>query len=883
MSRDLSQPLGVKPRAFGIALIAVVTLVAYWPALSGALVYDDLYIIGQNPTIQSFANLSSSFARSYWDFLDAETASRVGYYRPLTSVLLTIGYALGDGRPGAFHALSILFHLLASLAAWLFAARLVRSERIGFWAAILFALHPIHVESVAWISALNDPLFALFGLLSLAAFVRWRDQGSRGLPWVAGLWLLPALFSKEAAIAIVPVALAADVARRRAGGDERGMLAGLSPFARAYLPFLAAGLAWYAARAATFGDLLAGFDRTTTDFGVSFGRLALLRVEILGGALELLAWPRELNLFRPFRPELPAWDATLMLAGLWSAAAAAAVVLLWRGRGRNWLGLFLIVPAGLLPVVLRVTSLGTFPLSDRFLYLPAFGFVLLAASFVLRRLPRPAATIVLCAVCAAYGARTFVHTFTWHDEEALFRTAVAQNPRNPNVHWGLGRVMLTRYTSEGVWEQLAESRACFERSMDLLELASGAGDEKDLSIFATQDDHLQTNLGLGWTYVFEAQYDPFHDYETARVIFQRVVLRYPWSERGYVGLGVTLMLQGDLEGAGARLREALRINPRSPEAHHNMARVLHRLEDWDGAERHFREAMKYRAGNLGDLVGLARTLELSGDLGRAYELARSVLDLHPDSGDLLVILGSVCASQREYSEALRWLDRAVGREPANGAAHLRRGVVLMAMGQRPAAAEALKEACRLMPDSFDAHYNLGALLLEQTTNAQQLAMPYLMVAYRTRSDDLRGRELRKRLLALDIVNPDYLFALGSADADKGLHELALGWAERALERDPDHGPSHFLVGLILKQPKELSEEAAQTALEHLQRGAALMPDSYQAQYEYAELLVRAGRGAEALPVMIRALELLEKEPMKPAAKKEIADGLREAIELLQAK
>ncbi|MAF67418.1 MAG: hypothetical protein CMJ84_17395 [Planctomycetes bacterium] len=857
------------------ALIALATLAVYWPALSGELVYDDNYIIGQNPLIRSVANLPEIFASSYWDFLDPQTASRVGYYRPLSTTVLTLGHAWGGGDPWHFHFLSIIFHILASLAAWRFAARLIGCDSGGFWAGLLFALHPIHVESVAWISALNDPLFAFFGFLSLTAFLRWRDGGSRGVPWQAGLALLPALFCKEAAISVVAVALAADVARPRRD-ESGGPLGGLAPLARAYAPFLAAGLVWYGARVAAFGDPLAGFDRTTTNFNVSPSRLLLLRGELLGGAAGLLTWPAELNLFRPFRPAVALSHPAILSALLWSAALIASIILLALRRRRFWLGLVLIVPAGVLPVLLRVTSVGTFPLSDRFLYLSAVSVCLLAAAFALKRLPRPAGLLVLGVLAGAYGVRTRLATRAWLNEENLFRAAVEQNPRNPNVHWGLGRVLLGNYRATGEWEALSESRASFNASMDLLEAAVA----DDLAIFATRDDHLQTNLGLAWTYVFEAQFDPYHDFETARVIFERVTQHYPKSERGFVGLGVASMFQGDLEAAGKHLRKAITLNERSPEAHHNMARVLMRLEDYGAAAKHFRSAVGYREGNLGDLVGLAQALDLDGRPGEAHDVAREAHGRHPAAGDPMVLLGKLAASDGRFGEALGWLDRAVAAEPQNGAAHLDRGKVLMVIGRFADATEALQQACGIMPDSFEAHYKLGALLLERTTNARAAAMPVLLVAYRTRPDDLRGRELRKLLLSMEITSAGYLFALAEADANANRSPEALEWAERALALDAEHGPTHFLIGMLLKAQNDIQPEDARVALDHLRRSVATMSDSYVAHLEYGKLLGQLGSPTEALGMLERALELLANERLADEERAFQENGLREAIKQL---
>src|SRR5262245_52031500 len=196
-----------------LALCVALAAIPFLPGLAGGFVYDDLAMVVRNPRIASFAHLPEILGRPMLDFLDPETASHVGYWRPVAGLALTLGYALGGGGPIGFHLVSLGLHLAATAVAFRLAWRLSKSTPIAFFAALLFAVHPTHVEGVSWISAINDPLFGLFALLALDAFVAWRDAGSRGSAWGAALWLLPALLSKEMAAAIAPMALAVDVGR----------------------------------------------------------------------------------------------------------------------------------------------------------------------------------------------------------------------------------------------------------------------------------------------------------------------------------------------------------------------------------------------------------------------------------------------------------------------------------------------------------------------------------------------------------------------------------------------------------------------------------------------------------------------------------------------
>lgn len=868
-------------RASAAALIVLLVLLVFGRALGGEYVYDDLLVIQQNPQITSFANLPTIFSSSYWDFLDAETAKQVGYYRPLTMVLLTAGKVLGGGEPEVFHALSLAIYALACLAAWRFAVRLLRSEVTGLAAAVLFALHPLHVEPVAWISALHEPLFCLFSFLSLNAFLRWRDEGSRGRPWASGVWFALALLSKDAAVAVLPLLVAIDWGRTHAGaseGDER-----LAAPKRAFAPVVLVFAAYYVLRVAVFGDLLAGFDRTTTHFGVSAGRLALLRIELLGGVVGLLAWPVNLNLFRPFKPELPAGDPSLIVGLVGTLVFVALVVLAWRRRWRPMLAMLLFIPAAVAPVLIRVGSLGTFPLSDRFLFLAALGFTALLAWVLFTFLPRPVAVGVALLVAVGYGIRDYTQLAYWKDEETLFRRAIEQNPRNPNVYWGLGRVKLTQYKTRGGFDRLEEARRNFELGMELLAEAQTTGTD----IFATDDDHLQTNLGLAWAHLFEAEYDTFRDFQTPRTVFEKVVGEYPESERGYVGLGVTWLAEGDPNKAGEYLRRAIELNPRSPEAHFNMGLLFARIDQWEKAAEEFRACLSLRNENLEDLAYLGRALMEAGQDRESFTIATRTNELYPDAPDPMVILGMLAANEGNFTRAVNWFDQALLRGDRNGAAHLQRGKALIALGQSSSATKALVRSCELMPTNFEAHYNLMLMLM--ASDRPREAVPVFLRAYRLRPSgqlDPEQQEFNRRLreVAEAIPGDDVptLVALATIDADRGDLALAEHWARKALAADPEHAPSHYILGVVLKTGKEL-----ENASPHLVAAAQALDDDFHAQMECAEVLLYTDREREATPYLHRALELLPAqkdlpEPQRKEAETSIMKALEKIATLDQA-
>jgi tetratricopeptide (TPR) repeat protein len=835
--------------------------------LSGTFVYDDLAMVVRNPHITSFSGLPAIFARPMFEFLDPEQATKIGYWRPLAGLALAASYAVGKGSPLGFHVVSLLLHLAATAVAFRLALRLSKNAWVAFFAALLFGLHPTKVEAVSWISAMNDPLFGLFALLALDAFARHREResdGVAGVAWPAALWFLLALLSKEAAVAVVPMALALDLGRLAARRESR-------IDARAYVPMAAALALYYLARVAVFGSVAAGFDRTTTDFRVPPLRLFEFRFEVLGGFLWLLAWPAKLNLFRPFRPFVPFGDPDELRAFACVVVLALLAFVLWKRRAGRALAWVLLVPAAVLPILVRVQSVGAFTLSDRFLYLPAFGWGLVVAAAAFRWLPRSAASILLAVVAIAYGVRAQTRTGFWRDEDTLFRTAALESPESAYVHWGCSRVLLEEYRKSKSLEVLGQAYDEAEAALDLLERVR----KGDSSLFATSDDHVQSNLCLAWCLLCEAEVDEFHDYQSALKVFEMIVERYPESPYAQAGLGAALMQLGRYDEAEAALQKAIERNPNSAEAHHNLGVLEMRRRDPKKAAAAFADALRFRPDSLEDLVALAQAQAESGDRGSALATAARAQEKHPSAAGPLVIRGTLAAASGDMDEALRLYVDALARDPDDANALLQKGKVLYARGQKESAKGAFLRAAELSPASFEIHYNTGALLLE--TEGTQAALPYLLRAYALRADDAAGHRLRDTLLALPIEDPGVLAHLAAADADRGDRDGALAWVERALEKEPEHGPSLYLKARLLADRGDV--EAAET---YFRKACEAMPTSFEAHERLGQLLVKAGRAKEAIPFLEKGLAIATASVRDVPGGERAVEDLKKKLEEVKA-
>ncbi len=733
-------------RALSLTVQALAVCIALWPMLRGGFVYDDLWLVDQNPNLASFQEMWRSLGGSYWDFIDAHSSQYVGYWRPLTTITLFIGNALGNGTPTAFHAISLALHIVAIALATALAWRMTRDYALACCVGLLFGLHPVQVEPVAWISSVNDPLQGVFTLGALLAFVGWRERGSKGLPIASSTLFLCALLSKESSLAVVPLLFAFDLGRTPRGESDEPIARNLHPFVRPYATMLAACAIYYAARVLVFSDILAGFDRTTGRLGLSFGRELSLRVELFGGALGLMVWPKELNLFRDTRPEIPWNDAALWIAVLCIALWSIALVWTWRKRARPMLAGLLAIPAALLPALLRIDALGRFSLSERYLYVAVFGFALFAVNFVSRLAAQLSLKrlgfLALIIVALFFGWRARERTHDWQDERTLFARSYSDNPKSPYVAWGLGRVMMDDYRHSQQIEFLQQARSAFEHSLDLgLKREDGT---RDMEVLVTEEDRLQANLGLAWSWFFAAK---SHYEETsldeALAVFEKTASFFPKSCEAITGAGAVLMEQGNVEKARAKFRQALDINPKHQEAWYYLGMLELRQNKFADARTAIERALELKPNDVDTLRLYAGILGELGETAAAQRALDRALGIAPDDLGVQMGLGQMAARNRDGGVALGWFDRVLTLSPTYAPAYLQKGKVLEAMNQLDRALAALQKACELSPDDFESHYTLGELLASKGLGKE--ALPFLQRALQTDPQNALAGELRAQI------------------------------------------------------------------------------------------------------------------------------------------
>jgi protein O-mannosyl-transferase len=602
-------------------VLVVVTFLAYQPAWHGERLWDDAAHLTRADQ-QSLEGL-----KRIW----LQPGATQQYY-PLTHTAFWVQHRLwGDDTLG-YHLVGIALHVAAALL--LLRALLLLEIRGAYLAAALFALHPVQVESVAWISELKNTLSGVLFLGAALAYVRF-DRSRRKPTYILALTAFALGLLAKSAIAPLPVVLLAVVWWRRGAISWRRDVAPL-------LPFLAVGLGAgvitaFIERHYVIGALALHFDLGPVERVLLAGRA-------LWFYLGKLLWPVDLMFFYPrweisrsvWWQYLPAIGALGVTAGLWALRRR------WRGPLAAWLAFV----AALLPALgfVDVYPFRYSFVADHFQYLASLGVIAfvtaVAASWLARQGARRrlVGRAAVLAVVATLGILTWRQSRLYTSSETLYRETLARNP--------------------GCWLAL--------NNLGVINLERHDWDEAERQFFAALRLNPRYEAALnncGFVLAHRGAVDESISY------YRRALEIWPEYPDANVNLGNALFAQGKLDEAIGHYRTALRTRPGLLEPHNNLAFALLAQGRPGEAIPELEEALRLDPSSTTALAGLARTLAVSADASirngaRAVELAERAARLSRRSDPL--VLDVLAAA---YAEAGRFADAVAAAEAAITLSH----------------------------------------------------------------------------------------------------------------------------------------------------------------------------------------------------------------------
>jgi protein O-mannosyl-transferase len=626
---------------FGL-LLATVTIFVYRPAWNGGFLWDDDDYITNNDLLTASDGL-----RRIWFSLDSPSQ-----YFPLVYTTFRIERALWGLNPSGYHWVNLLLHVANALLVWWVLARL---NAPGAWlAGAIFALHPVQVESVAWITERKNVLMGFFFLLTLLAWIAFLDEDTRRR-WrfyCLALILYALALSAKTTACTLPAALFLILWLQRKPINRERILQ--------IVPFLILGLA--------MGFLAMWWERYHQ--GTSRAIFAFLtpieRILIASRAvwfyLSKLIWPSNLTFIYPrwnISPEHPL-DYTWLLAGI-VLCAAIYFVRRYVGRSAEVAAAFFVTTLSpVLGFIMLFTFRYTF-VADHYQYLACIGPIALfsAGVFSLAGVFKQYRAFILSAalvVVATLASLTWRQAAMYGDIETLWRTTLARNPECWMAHTNLGIVLLQKgQLNDGIAHYRAALRMQpdswdAEYNLGTALLAQGKVDEAISHCeraVAMEPNDPDGQVSLGNALLEKKRIDE------AIIHYQKAVAIWPDHFLARYSLGQAFLEKGELDTAIAHCRAALLIRPDDADCHTVLAAALDEKGETAEAIRHYEKALKIFPQSISALTNLAWLLATSPSEslrngGKAVEIARQADQL--SGGTNTVVLRTLAAAYAETGQ-----------------------------------------------------------------------------------------------------------------------------------------------------------------------------------------------------------------------------------------
>jgi tetratricopeptide (TPR) repeat protein len=676
--------------------------------------YDDNDYVTENPWVQGGLSLPAVA----WAFKTAHSTN----WHPLTWISHLLDTTLFGKGPVGPHAVNLGLHVGNTLLVFWLLRGLTGASWKSAVVAGLFGLHPLHVESVAWVAERKDVLSAFFGFLALLAYARYaraelktqnefQIQNSKLQTWHCYLMSLVlfalGLMSKPMLVTLPCVLLLLDFWPLRRLNSPRSAAAALGGLLLEKVPFFVLSAVSSAVTAAVQRVVMPSI------VNLSFSQRIENALVCYSRYLIKTFWPTGLALpyLHPGKwPEMEVLASSLALlalsVGAWLARRKAPYVL------TGWLWFL-----GMLVPVIGLVQVGIQAMADRYTYLPSIGIFIVVVwgiAAVSQRaclpslIPASAATAALC-LCAFL---TRVQACYWHDSRSLFEHSAAVSPGNYVALANVGGYLFAR-------EELDEAMDYYQRSVQINQNYTDAVNSIG-AIFAAQEkaeaiewfrralelqpDHSQALVNMGNALAKSGHHQEAVPY------FETALRQNPDDYRARNNYGNTLLKLKRVDDAIAQYRFALARQSRDPKLYANLAGALAAQGQFDEAILNYQSALRYQTTNDSNThysLGLALAIRNRWD--EAIAQYQETIRLTPENPEPEYNLGYACRVQRRFKEAEEHLRRALELRPNFPIAHFNLGCVLADQGDKAGAIVNLQKALAEKPDYVEAADKLRAI------------------------------------------------------------------------------------------------------------------------------------------------------------------------------
>lgn len=685
-----------------------------------------VYVEG-NPYIQTFSikNLVAIFSENY-----------MGNYHPLTMLSLSFDYQINKFDPFVFHLTNILIHIINSILVLLALKQLTRKLELAVIAALLFGVHALHVESVAWISERKDVLYTCFYLLSLYSYIRYIPKKDKKWFGLSLLFFLLSCLSKGQAVTLAVTLFLVDVFMGRKW-TELKILIEKVPFLILALIF---GIVAFRAQSGADATIMANFPIQQRVAFASYG----LVMYILK-----LVYPFALSAYYPY-PILGNVGDVPFIYWLCIIPAIAFIILLFLSWKRSkplffGIGFFLLN----IILLLQLLPVGRAIMADRYAYIPSIGYFFLVGFYLTDKKYIKSEKVVWIIVgiyTLLLMFLTFQQSKVWLNSETLWSDAIVKNPRVPVAWYNRGN---TRMDSMDYKRAIADYTECINLDGTFWRAYINRGHarsiEKDyIGSIEDFDATLRFDSTVTNAYINRAMSRKMlGDYDNALKDYNIAVRKKPDQLELYTSRANLKMEMKDYDGSLSDLEQAIQMSPKYALAYTNRAAVYKAQNNLTNALADYNTAIEIEPKNSEFYNNRGNLKFQLGDLQGAIDDYSYSISLNPEDFLGYKNRGAVQFSRKQYAEALSDLNEGIRLNPKSGDLFYTRSMVKKAMDDHIGSKADYQQATELDPKYASEGYmkNIGisnkelpglqpeqlnnqALLLESSGQLQEAIVLY---------------------------------------------------------------------------------------------------------------------------------------------------------------
>jgi tetratricopeptide (TPR) repeat protein len=629
-----SQPQASKPNLFLltilIIIVSIITLMAHWPVLSAhAFSFDDDQYLKDNCLVKN-----PSWGSAGRFFTEVLTPSTVGgYYQPLAMISLMLDYAMGgrENNLSTFHRTSLILHLLNTSLIIIFLYLLFHNCWIAALTGLLFGVHPMTVEPMAWISERKTLLAAFFALLSLVLYLGYIRKSNTKFKWGALGAYVMALMSKPTSTPLPILFLLLDY-------WPIGRLNRKTILEK--IPFLAVG---------TISALITYFSQeNTAGVQIYHGfQFLLIPCHNILFYLSKFFWPVNLSSYYPFPAPFSLTNPSVFLSVIGACLLLAILIysLRWT-KGFFTGGLFLFF--ALIPTMGGI-QFNDVIASDKYAYLPLTG-ILLVLCWVLTkvwrkktagssagakyRIPIIQMGIILVIGILAVAEIVTVRNYLvkWRNSGTLYGYMLKLAPQTPSLHFCYGKIL----SDNG---QFDEAISHFKETIRL------------------DPNYTLAYNNMGIIMMDRKQWDQAVD------CFSKAIKTGPGFDQAYGNLGIILFSQGKCDQAMDLFRKAVELAPYNPDNCYNLASSLFQASQWDEAIFYFSRVIELNPGHTNSYLYLGLALTKQGKMDEASARFQELIRREPENANAHYYLGQVLSKLGRNQEAAVEFEKALKINP----------------------------------------------------------------------------------------------------------------------------------------------------------------------------------------------------------------------------